>query len=68
MESEISQGLPVFSILFLIYIKEVFFIVKKQLLNVTYMSFVNDFGFITTNSSIRKIASTLEKARQIVPE
>lgn len=66
MESEIPQGLPVSSILFLIYISGIFFIVEEQLPNVTCVSFVDDLAFIIADSSISKIANTLEKAGQIV--
>ena len=65
IEVGISQSLLVFLILFLIYISRMFSIIKKQLLYIICISFIDDLGFLTANWSISKIAKIFEKVGKI---
>lgn len=64
----ISSVLPVSLILFLIYINEVFFLIKKQLTHVICISFIDNLNFFIANWSISKIVKTLQKLRWIAPK
>lgn len=67
VETKISQKSPVLPILFLIYINEVFKQVKNELFEIMSLSFVNEFRFIASKTSVKKIAKILEKVgNQIV--
>lgn len=66
VESEIPQESPVSPILFLIYISEVFSIIKKHLLYVTCVSFIINLSFLIADLSISKLVKTLEKMGEIV--
>lgn len=65
VETGISQGSPVFQILFLIYISEVFSAFEAKLPNIICVSFVDNLAFLTSDSSINKVATLLEKAGKI---
>ena len=41
---------------------------EKQLLGIISLSFVDDLGFITSGTSIKEIAKTLEKVGKIIFE
>lgn len=68
VELGIAQSSPVFSILFLIYICRVFFMIEKQLSHVTFVSFIDNLGFLTAKWFLSKIAKRLVKVRQIILE
>lgn len=61
VEIEIPQGLPVFPILFLIYINWVFSIIEVRLLNIIYILFVDDQDYLTSDYFINKIVKLLKK-------
>lgn len=66
VEIRVSQGSPVSFILFLIYISRVFFDIKSCLLQVTCLSFIDNFGFPIASNSIIKIEKILEKAGKYI--
>ena len=63
-ERDIEIGIPQSSLvspgLFLIYISGVFEAVIKNNLTVTYLSFVDDLGFIASRTLIQEISKTLK--------
>lgn len=68
IEIRISQGSPVSPILFLIYISGVFSTVEAKLPNITYVSFVDNLAFLTSDHSINKVAKLLEKVGKMAQE
>ena len=68
IETRIPQGSPVLPILFLIYISRVFDKISKTSPLVTSLSFVNDLGFIASDSSVTEIVKSLEKVAKEVIE
>ena len=65
VEIEITQGLPVSPILFLIYIRKLFYLVEARLSSVLCMSFVEDLAFVTSDLSINKVGTMIKKASKI---
>ena len=55
VETGIPQGSPVSPILFLIYISGVFLEIESRLPQITYLSFVDDLGFLTAGNSVIEI-------------
>lgn len=68
VETGIPQGSPVSPILFLIYISGVFEQVEKELPEIVSLSFVDDLGFIASETSVKEIAKVLEKVSNLIVE
>lgn len=68
IETGISQGSLVSPIFFLIYISEVFEKLSQTSPLVISISFIDDLGFIASNSSVKKIVRALEKVSKKVIE
>ena len=66
MNTEISQELSVSSILFLIYLSEMFTEMKKTTSEIIFLSFVNDLRFIVEEESATKIVTTLKTVSKAV--
>ena len=66
IETGIPQGSPVSPILLLIYISGVFDQVMEACPLVTSLSFVDDLGFIASESSVKEIVKILEKVAKTV--
>lgn len=64
----IPQRLPVFSILFLIYINEIFFLIEEKLPSITCVLFVDNLGFLISGYSISIVRKLLEKIGKITLE
>lgn len=68
IEIKILQSSLILSILFLINISKIFNKVAKTSSLVTFLSFINDLGFIAFGSSVKKIIKALEKVAKKVIE
>ncbi len=68
VEIGIPQGSSASPILILIYICEVFSAIKAKLPDITYVSFVDNLAFLTSNHSIKNVAILLEKSEKIALE
>ena len=66
IETGIPQGLPLLPDFFLIYISGVFDAVAENNPAVTSLSFVDDFKFIVSGTSVKKISQTLDIIASIV--
>ena len=66
MNTEISQELSISSILFLIYLSEMFTEMKKTTSEIIFLSFVNDLRFIVEEESATKIVTTLKTVSKAV--
>ena len=66
MNTEISQESSVSSILFLIYLSEMFTEMKKATSEIISLSFVNDLRFIVEEESATKIVTTLKTVSKAV--
>ena len=66
MNTEISQESSVSSILFLIYLSEMFTEMKKATSEIIFLSFVNDLRFIVEEESATKIVTTLKTVSKAV--
>ena len=66
MNIEISQESSVSSILFLIYLSEMFTEMKKATSEIIFLSFVNDLRFIVEEESATKIVTTLKTVSKTV--
>lgn len=66
IETEIPQGLPVSPILFLIYISGVLASVSESCSLITFLLFVDGFGFIASGSLFKNIALILKKVATTV--
>ena len=66
MNTEISQESSVSSILFLIYLSEMFTEMKKTTSEIIFLSFVNDLRFIVEEESATKIVTTLKTVSKAV--
>lgn len=58
---EIPQGLPISSILFLIYISRIFNIVITISPNTISLLFMNNLGFLVNRKSIYKVVPDIKK-------
>ena len=65
VETRIPQRSPVSPILFLIYISGIFLEIESRLLQITYLSFMNDLRFLSAGNSIIEIKKILKKAGKI---
>lgn len=65
IETGILQGLPIFPILFLIYISKVFPAIGTKLPNITCISFINDLAYVTSDYSINKVGKVLKEEVKI---
>lgn len=68
VEIWILQKSPDFSILFLIYINGIYSTIQKILLDIIYVSFVDNLRFIISDCIINKIVKLLVKVRKIALE
>ena len=68
IEIGILQGSHVSPILFFIYISGVFSVIEIKLPDITYVSFVDDLIFLTSDRSIKKMAIFLEQVEKIALE
>lgn len=62
----LSQGSPVSSILFFIYMSRVFDEVAEANLVITSLFFVNNLGFITACSSVKNFVKIFKRVVQVV--
>ena len=65
IETRILQKLLVLSIFFLIYISNIFLKIEKKVQDITYLTFLNNFGFFVVDKFMLKIEKLLEKIRKI---
>ena len=68
VDTGIPQGFPVSPIFFLIYISKVFDKVSEISLEVTFLSFIDDLGFIASGSSVKEVVKILENVAEVVLE
>ena len=66
MNTEISQESSISSILFLIYLSEMFTEIKKATSEIIFLSFVNNLRFIIKEESATKIVTTLKTVSKAV--
>ena len=67
IETGIPQGPPVSLIFFLIYISGVFDKISETSALLTFLSFVDDLGFIAFGSSVKGVVKVLEKiAKEVI--
>lgn len=66
IKTRISQGLPIFSILFLVYISRVFEKVIKSCLKITSLLLVDDLSFIVFRYSVKKLNKIPEQVAIII--
>ena len=68
MKTEILQDFPVPSIIFLIYMSKLFKKVIKTCFLITYLSFIDNLGFINLSNFIKKVEKAFEKVVGVVIE
>lgn len=68
VENGILLELSIFPILFLIYISRVLEQVKKKLFEIVFFSFVDNLGFIASETSVKEIAKALKKVGNLIVE
>ena len=68
VQTEIPQELLMSPILFLIYISGMFSQIEEKLSGITYVSFVNNLGFLRSGHSISIVGKLLEKTGKIAPK
>lgn len=66
VKTNISQGLPISSILFLIYINRLFDTITTTSPKVTFISFINDQGFMTSGNLIKEVTISLKTTGEMV--
>ena len=66
MNIKIPQKSPALLILFLIYLNRIFTEVKKVVLEIILLFFINNLKFIAEKKSAAEIASTLEVVNKAV--
>lgn len=66
VQTGITQGLRILSILFQLYISKVFEKVGLELPKVLLLLFVNDLGFIISKVSVNKIIQIFEEVGKII--
>ena len=59
IETGISQGSPVSSILFLIYLRSLFNKIKKQYASTLLLSYINDVSILVSNKNVKQNISML---------
>lgn len=66
VETGILQGSPILAILFLIYISGIFDVVTAISPEVSFVSFMDDLGFLTSDNLIEEVATSLETTKETV--
>lgn len=54
------------SILFLIYISEIFDAGKEKLTKIISLTFINNLGFLANGNSIQEVTASLEKTEETI--